>query len=72
MLPATEVALTPEQIDQIEQARKLMPKLKAQIRKGIQAGIDLSTQETQLNELQVQLDKLYSAYVANVRRTPGG
>lgn len=68
MLPDTNVNLSPEQIDQIEQARKLIPQLKAQIRKAEQAGIDLTQQKADLTALEAQLEKLYRVYV---RQLPG-
>lgn len=66
MLPSTEVNLTPDQIQQIEQARKLLPQLKAQIRKAKQAGIDMTAQEADLAALESQLNKLYATYVRSV------
>jgi len=71
MLPDTNVQLTPEQIAQIEQARRLIPLLKAQIRKAISAGIDVQSQQTELDNLAAQLDKLYRVYVTQ-SRTPTG
>lgn len=68
MLPDTNVNLSPEQIEQIEQARKLIPQLKAQIRKAEQAGIDLTQQKADLTALEAQLEKLYRVYV---RQLPG-
>jgi len=68
MLPTTEAELTPEQIEQLEQARKLIPGLKAQIRKAKSAGIDMTAQEADLAALEAQLDKLYRVYV---RKLPG-
>lgn len=66
MLPTTDVTLTPDQIAQIEQARKLLPQLKAQIRKAKQAGIDMSSQEADLAALESQLNKLYATYVRSI------
>lgn len=63
MLPETNIELTPDQIAQLEQARKTIPQLKAQIRKAKQAGIDVTTQEADLTALETQLDKLYRTYV---------
>lgn len=70
MLPDTNVELTPEQIAQLEQARKLIPTLKAQIRKAQSAGIDLTTQQQELLALEQQLDKLYRVYVRKLGTTP--
>ncbi len=63
MLPDTNVELTAEQIQQLEDARKLIPNLKAQIRKAKLAGIDMAQQESDLANLESQLDKLYRVYV---------
>ncbi len=63
LIPDTNVELTPEQIEQLEQARKMLPTLKAQIRKAKLAGIDLTQQEADLATLEAQLDKLYRVYV---------
>ncbi len=63
MLPDTNPQLTDEQIKQLEDARKLIPSLKAQIRLAKQAGIDVTQQEKDLDEMQTQLDKLYRVYV---------
>lgn len=63
MLPTTQVELTDEQIQQIEQARKAIPQALKEIQKAKLAGIDMSKQEADLNALQTQLDKLYRVYV---------
>lgn len=63
MLPNTEPELTQEQKDQIEAAKRLIPKLKDQIRKATSAGIDVSAQQQELAALEQQLDKLYKVYV---------
>lgn len=63
MLPNPEAGLTQEQIDQLEQARKLLPALRAQIRKAETAGLDMTSQKAELDALQTQLDKLYRVYV---------
>jgi activator of 2-hydroxyglutaryl-CoA dehydratase len=62
-LPNTETQLTAEQIAQIEAAKKIIPKLKEQIRKAQSAGIDVGQQQTDLAALEQQLDKLYRVYV---------
>lgn len=67
MFPDTSIELTDEQKDQIEQARKLIPKLQEQIRVAKLAGIDLATQEAELKTLQDNLDKLYRVYVRRIR-----
>ncbi len=63
MLPNTEPELTQEQKDQIEAAKRLIPKLKDQIRKAASAGIDVSAQQQELAAIEQQLDKLYRVYV---------
>jgi hypothetical protein len=71
MLPETNVNLTPDQISQIEQARKLIPALKAQIRKAKSAGIELTAQEAELATLESQLEKIYRVYIRNPGNTIG-
>lgn len=66
MLPDTSVELTQEQIDQLEQARKLIPKVREQIRRAKLAGLDMSQQETDLNATETQLDRLYRVYVGRL------
>ena len=61
--PETQTELTAEQKAELEAARKLIPKLREQITRAKSAGIDMSSQETELAELQAQLDKLYRVYV---------
>ncbi len=68
-IPDTKVSLTDEQIAQIEQARKLIPNLKQQIRRAKSAGIDMADQEGALQALETQIDKLYRVYVRNVPTT---
>lgn len=70
MLPDTTPQLTPEQIEQLEQARKVIPQVRKQIQRAKLAGIDVSAQEQQLNDAEQQLDKLYRVYVRNLT-TPG-
>lgn len=70
-LPDTNVTLTPEQIENIKQARVMIPKVMAQIRKAQAAGIDMSQQMQDINNLQAQLDKLYRAYVTGPGSSPG-
>ncbi len=68
MLPDFQAPeLTQEQIDNLQQARTLIPKLREQLRRAKQAGIDVSQQETDLTNLEQQLNKLYNVYG---RRTP--
>lgn len=66
MLPEINAELTPEQIDQLEQAKKLIPKVKEQLRKAQSAGLDVTTMQADLDALQLQLDKLYRVYVRRV------
>lgn len=63
MLPDTNLELTPEQIQQLEQARKLIPAIRKQIQRAKLAGLDMSAQEQSLNETEAQLDRLYRVYV---------
>ncbi len=63
MLPDTNLELTPEQIANLEAARKQIPGLKAQIRRAKAAGIDVAQQEADLLALEAQLEKLYRVYV---------
>ncbi len=69
MLPEIPTELTQEQKDNLENARKMIPQLRAQIRKAKSAGIDVSQQEADLDALQVQLDKLYRVYVRPIGTT---
>lgn len=64
MLPDVNTELTKEQIEQLELARKTLPKLREQVRKAKLAGIDVSQQEKDIEALQSQLDKLYRVYVS--------
>lgn len=66
MLPNPNTELTPEQKDQLEQAKILIPKLKAELRKAASAGLDVSAQQAELDALQSQLDKLYRVYVRRI------
>lgn len=66
MLPQNPNELSPEQIASLESARKLIPTLKAEIRRAKSAGIDVADQEKQLTELEAQLDKLYRVYVKRI------
>lgn len=66
MLPDINAELTPEQIEQLEQAKRLIPKVKEQLRKAQSAGLDVSTMQADLEALQAQLDKLYRVYVRRV------
>lgn len=66
MLPEITPELTPEQIQQLEDARKLLPKLKAEIRKAEAAGIDLTAQKAELTQIEANLDKLYRVYVSKL------
>ncbi len=63
MLPDTNLELTPEQIDQLETARKLIPKVREQIRRAKLAGIDVTQQEADLTKTEADLDRLYRVYV---------
>lgn len=63
MLPNVSPELTPEQIASIEQARKTLPALKAEIRKAKSAGIDVSQQEADLAVLEQNLEKFYRVYI---------
>lgn len=65
MLPDTTPQLTPEQIANLEAARKAIPKIREQLRKAKAAGIDVSAQEAELEAQSNQLDKLYRTYVRN-------
>lgn len=63
MLPDTNLELTDEQIDQLEAARKLIPKIREQIRRAKLAGIDVTSQEADLTKTEADLDRLYRVYV---------
>lgn len=71
MLPNPNTELTQEQKDQLEQAKVLIPRLKAELRKAASAGLDVSAQQAELDALQSQLDKLYRVYVRRISTTPG-
>lgn len=66
MLPDLNAELTDDQIQQLEQARKLIPKLKEQMRRAKLAGIDISAQEAEISALENQLNNLYRVYVKRI------
>ena len=68
MLPEVTPELTDEQIAQLEQARKLIPVVRKQIQRAKLAGLDMTSQEADLNNTEAQIDKLYRVYVK--RLTP--
>ncbi len=70
MLPDTSPELTPDQIDQLEQARKLIPQVRKQIQRAKLAGIDMSQAEADLNASEAQIDKLYRVYAKHLTPTP--
>jgi len=70
MLPEITPELSEEQIDQLEQAKKVIPKLREQIRKAKTAGIDMSAQEQDLIKLESDLDKLYRVYGRRIISSP--
>lgn len=63
MLPDTNLELTDEQIQQLEAARKAIPKIREQIRRAKLAGLDMTQQEADLNTTEANLDRLYRVYV---------
>ncbi len=63
MLPDTNLELTDEQIQQLEAARKAIPKIREQIRRAKLAGLDMTQQEADLNATEANLDRLYRVYV---------
>lgn len=63
MLPDTDLELTPDQIDQLEKARQLIPKIREQMRRAKLAGLDISAQEAELTKTESDLDRLYRVYV---------
>lgn len=63
-LPGVQPELTQEQIEQLKQARLLIPKLQAAISKAKRAGLDVAEQEKQLTSLEQQLNTLYRTYVS--------
>ena len=63
MLPDTSPELSDEQISQLENARKLIPKIREQIRRAKLAGIDVTNQEADLMKTEADLDRLYRVYV---------
>lgn len=69
MLPDINAELTPDQISQLQDARKLIPKLREQIRRAKLAGIDMTTQEADLSTIETNLDKLYRVYVSRITTT---
>ena len=62
MLPNPDVELSAEQLAQLEQAQKLIPKLREQIRRAKLAGLDMTTQEAYLAETEANLTKLMRVY----------
>lgn len=63
MLPDTNLELSDDQIAQLETARKLIPKIREQIRRAKLAGIDVTNQEADLTKTEADLDRLYRVYV---------
>ena len=63
MLPDTTNELTAEQIQQLNDAKTIMPLLRKQIQRAKSAGIDVSKQEADLAVLEKQLDGLHRVYV---------
>jgi hypothetical protein len=70
MLPSPTPQLSDEQIQQIEEARKAIPKVRKEIQRAQMAGIDMTQQLADLNATEAQLDKLYRVYVRNLTGTP--
>lgn len=66
MLPTFDTELTAEQIEQLEAAKKAIPKLREQIRKAKLAGIDTAGQENDLAALESNINKLYNVYVRRI------
>lgn len=62
MLPNIEQPLTPEQIEQLKEARKLIPKLREQIRRAKTAGLDVSQFEAEIADLEGRLQGLLNVY----------
>lgn len=62
MLPNPTIELTPEQLAELEQAAKLIPQIKAQIRRAKLAGLDVSIHEAQLAQTEADLAKLQRVY----------
>lgn len=54
--------LTPEQIEQLRQAKQAIPLLEEQIRLAKQAGLDVSQQEVELRTLKEQVERMLSVY----------
>lgn len=71
MLPDTTTGLSEEQINQLNQARLLIPKVKEQIRRAEQAGIDVKQHQADLAALETQIDKLHKVYVSKRPTTTG-
>ncbi len=69
MLPSPTPQLSDEQVQQIEQARKLIPQIRKQIQRAKLAGLDMSVQEQQLADTEAQIDKLYRVYIRNLTPT---
>lgn len=69
MLPPIETGLTPEQITQLETAKTVLPKLKAEIRRAKSAGIDVASMEAEVLALEQQIDKLHKTYVRKLPST---
>lgn len=62
MLPESNLTLTNDQLESLNLAKKSIPKLREQLRKAKLAGLDVSTQESELADLEQQIGKLYSVY----------
>lgn len=68
MLPDIDNPLSEEQINNLRDAQKLIPKLKEQLRKAKLAGLDVSQQEIEVADLEGRVQGLLRVYGATARR----
>jgi hypothetical protein len=61
-LPDDDVELSDEQLLNLTEAKRFIPKLKAQLQRAKQAGIDVASQEDALRVLEIQVNKLNTVY----------
>lgn len=69
MFPELEQPLSEEQIKELQNVQKIIPRLREQIRKAKTAGIDVSEQEQELSELEGRVQGLLRVYATTTRRS---
>ncbi|MEN4013991.1 MAG: hypothetical protein ROW48_18320 [Bellilinea sp.] len=62
MFPEVDQPLSDDQIKQLRDAQKMLPKLKEQIRRAKLAGLDVSQQELDIADLEGRVQGLLRVY----------